>query len=82
VLSIVGEDHLDTVWRVCFGVGIVLPLTVLVFRLRMLSSRLYRKGAIKSEYGELHFSLAVADTVTLFQREYLTSWLSSVIGDR
>jgi MFS family permease len=50
VLSIAGENHLQTVWRVCFGVGIVLPLTVLVFRLRMLSSRLYRKGAIKSDY--------------------------------
>jgi len=47
VLSIAGEDHLNTVWRVCFGVGIVLPLTVLVFRLRMLSSKLYRKSAIK-----------------------------------
>ncbi|KAI0257608.1 MFS Git1p-like glycerophosphoinositol permease [Lactifluus subvellereus] len=47
VLSIAGEDHLPTVWRVCFGIGIVLPLTVLVFRLRMLSSKLYRKGAIK-----------------------------------
>jgi hypothetical protein len=55
---------------------------VLVFRLRMLSSKLYRKGAIKSEYDELHFSLAVIDTMTLFQREYLTSWLSSAIGDR
>jgi hypothetical protein len=49
VLSIAGEDHLHTVWRVCFGVGIVLPLTVLIFRLRMLSSKLYRKGAIKSK---------------------------------
>jgi len=47
VLSIAGENHLPTVWRVCFGVGIVLPLMVLVFRLRMLSSQLYRKGAIK-----------------------------------
>ncbi|KAI0307756.1 MFS Git1p-related glycerophosphoinositol permease [Multifurca ochricompacta] len=47
VLSIAGENHLPTVWRVCFGVGIVLPLTVLIFRLRMLSSKLYRKGAIK-----------------------------------
>lgn len=47
VLSIAGENHLRTVWRVCFGVGILLPLTVLVFRLRMLSSKLYRKGAIK-----------------------------------
>ncbi|KAH9175301.1 major facilitator superfamily domain-containing protein [Lactarius sanguifluus] len=47
VLSIVGEDHLSTVWRICFGFGIFLPLGVLVFRLRMLSSQLYRKGAIK-----------------------------------
>ncbi|KAH8988923.1 major facilitator superfamily domain-containing protein [Lactarius akahatsu] len=47
VLSIVGENHLSTVWRICFGFGIFLPLGVLVFRLRMLSSELYRKGAIK-----------------------------------
>ena len=51
VLSIAGENHLPTVWRVCFGVGILLPLVVLVFRMRMLSSKLYRKGAIKSEYN-------------------------------
>lgn len=47
VLSAAGEDHLPTVWRVCFGIGIILPLTVFYFRLRMLSSRLYREGAIK-----------------------------------
>lgn len=47
VLSAAGEQHLQTVWRVCFGFGILLPLSVLVFRLRMLSSKLYRKGAIK-----------------------------------
>jgi len=47
VLSIAGEDHLGTVWRVCFGFGIFLPLLVLVLRLKMLSSKLYRKGAIK-----------------------------------
>ncbi|KAG8219895.1 MFS general substrate transporter [Butyriboletus roseoflavus] len=47
VLSAAGEQHLQTVWRVCFGFGILLPLTVFVFRLRMLSSKLYRKGAIK-----------------------------------
>ncbi|KAA1468145.1 MFS Git1p-like glycerophosphoinositol permease [Dentipellis sp. KUC8613] len=47
VLSAAGEDHLPTVWRVCFGIGILLPLSVLIFRLRMLSSQLYRKSAIK-----------------------------------
>ncbi|KNZ73414.1 putative metabolite transport protein GIT1 [Termitomyces sp. J132] len=47
VLSAAGTDHLQTVWRVCFGVGIVLPLTVFYFRLRMVHSKLYREGAIK-----------------------------------
>jgi len=47
VLSAAGENHLQTVWRVCFGVGIALPLTVFYFRMRMLSSKLYQRGAIK-----------------------------------
>ena len=63
VLSAAGEQHLQTVWRVCFGFGILLPLTVLVFRLRMLSSKLYRKGAIKrNRYSELereHYQLII-----------------------
>lgn len=48
VLSAAGKKHLNTVWRVCFGIGILLPLSVLFFRLRMLSTKLYKKGAIKS----------------------------------
>ncbi|KAL1674582.1 major facilitator superfamily domain-containing protein [Schizophyllum commune] len=47
VLSAAGEDHLPTVWRVCFGIGVLLPLTVFYFRVRMLTTRLYRYGAIK-----------------------------------
>jgi hypothetical protein len=47
VLSAAGDQHLNTVWRVCWGIGILLPVTVFFFRLRMLSSKLYRKGAIK-----------------------------------
>lgn len=47
VISAAGEDHLTTVWRVCFGIGILLPLTVFYFRMRMLNSKLFRKGAIK-----------------------------------
>lgn len=47
VLSAAGENHLQTVWRVCFGIGILLPLTVFYFRMRMMSPVLYRKGAIK-----------------------------------
>lgn len=47
VISAAGEDHLNTVWRVCFGIGILLPLSVFYFRMRMFNSKLFRKGAIK-----------------------------------
>ncbi|KAH6967978.1 metabolite transport protein GIT1 [Ilyonectria sp. MPI-CAGE-AT-0026] len=47
VLSAAGPGHLNVVWRACFGIGILLPLTVFYFRIRMLNSKLYRRGAIK-----------------------------------
>lgn len=47
VLSAAGSDHLSTVWRVCMGIGVVFPLSVFYFRLKMLNSKLYRRGAIK-----------------------------------
>lgn len=47
VLSAAGENHLSTVWRVCFGIGCIFPLSVFYFRLKMLNSKLYRRGAIK-----------------------------------
>ncbi|MCJ1477848.1 Plasma membrane permease, mediates uptake of glycerophosphoinositol and glycerophosphocholine [Lambiella insularis] len=47
VISAAGQTRLSTVWRVCFGIGCLLPLTVFYFRLRMLNSKLYRRGAIK-----------------------------------
>ncbi|QUC17438.1 uncharacterized protein UV8b_01679 [Ustilaginoidea virens] len=53
VLSAAGADNLSTVWRVCFGIGVVLPLSIFYFRLKMLNSKLYRRGAIKRQvpYG-------------------------------
>lgn len=53
VLSAAGENHLSTIWRVCYGLGCVLPLTVFYFRIKMLNSKLYRRGAIKRKvpYG-------------------------------
>ncbi|KIK71109.1 hypothetical protein GYMLUDRAFT_148551 [Collybiopsis luxurians FD-317 M1] len=47
VLSAAGTNHLQTVWRVCFGIGIILPLGVFIVRMRMMSTILYKKGAIK-----------------------------------
>lgn len=40
--------NLSTVWRTVFGISVLPPLVVFIFRLRMLNSQLYRKGAIQS----------------------------------
>ncbi|KAK9381001.1 uncharacterized protein V2V93DRAFT_324603 [Kockiozyma suomiensis] len=48
VLSAAGTDHLSTVWRVCFGIGCLLPLSVFYFRWKMATSYLYKKGAIRA----------------------------------
>ncbi|THH33504.1 hypothetical protein EUX98_g622 [Antrodiella citrinella] len=47
VLSAAGENHLPTVWRVCFGIGVLLPLSVFYFRMKMVHPKLYRDSAIK-----------------------------------
>ncbi|KAI2621376.1 putative glycerophosphoinositol permease [Xylaria nigripes] len=47
VLSAAGSNHLNTVWRICFGIGVIWPLSVFYFRWKMLNSKLYRRGAIK-----------------------------------
>ncbi|KAJ5235381.1 Glycerophosphoinositol permease 1 [Penicillium citrinum] len=48
VLMACHESHYSTVWRVCFGIGCIWPLSVFYFRIRMLNSTLYRRGAIKN----------------------------------
>lgn len=40
--------RLDIVWRVCYGFGALLPLSVFYFRWRILNSKLYRTSAIRS----------------------------------
>ncbi|KAJ5500170.1 Major facilitator superfamily domain general substrate transporter [Penicillium expansum] len=47
VLMACQQAHYSTVWRVCFGIGCIWPLSVFYFRIRMLNSALYRRGAIK-----------------------------------
>ena len=53
VLAAYGETGTDAtyssgVWRVCFGLGMVLPLTLFFFRIRMINSTQYRKHAIQN----------------------------------
>ena len=47
VLSAATTKNLSTIWRVCFGIGCIFPLAIFYFRIRMLNSKLYRRGAIK-----------------------------------
>ncbi|PYH93214.1 MFS general substrate transporter [Aspergillus ellipticus CBS 707.79] len=53
VFSACQQSHYSTVWRVCFGIGCIWPLSVFYFRWRMLNSALYRRGAMKKHvpYG-------------------------------
>ncbi|KAJ6597270.1 major facilitator superfamily domain-containing protein [Mycena vulgaris] len=47
------NSNLSTVWRTVFGISALPPLIVFYFRLKMLNSALYRKGAIQKNvpYG-------------------------------
>lgn len=47
VLSAATMDHPSTIWRVCFGVGIIFPLSIFYWRVKMINSQLYRRGAIR-----------------------------------
>ena len=49
VLQATTTKHLSTLWRVCFGVGIIFPLSVFYWRFKMLNSKLYRRGAIRKQ---------------------------------
>ena len=53
VLAAYDERTSSGVWRVCFGLGFVLPAILLFFRLRMIDSTQYRKHAMKKKipYG-------------------------------
>ena len=47
VLSAATTKHPSTVWRVCFGIGIIFPLSIFYWRVKMINSKLYRRGAIR-----------------------------------
>ncbi|KAG0179328.1 hypothetical protein DFQ29_002242 [Apophysomyces sp. BC1021] len=53
LLAICGEGALEVVWRLSLGLGLLLPINVLYFRLKMLNSDMYQKEALTSNvpYG-------------------------------
>ncbi|CAI7663248.1 unnamed protein product [Penicillium bialowiezense] len=50
VLACYDQRASEGVWRITFGLGIVLPLSICFFRIRMINSTQYQKHAIKSNY--------------------------------
>ena len=47
VIEAYDENISSGIWRVCFGLGFVLPVILFFFRMRMIESTQYRKHAIK-----------------------------------
>ena len=47
VLQATTINHPSSLWRVCFGIGVIFPLTIFYWRVKMLNPVLYRRGAIK-----------------------------------
>ncbi|KAK6457290.1 permease [Scheffersomyces xylosifermentans] len=47
VNKITGKTHLEALWRTMFAIGAFWPLSVFYFRLKMVTSVLYKKSAIK-----------------------------------
>jgi hypothetical protein len=47
VLAAYGQELNNGVWRVSFGIGLVIPVALLFFRLRMLDSEQYAKHAMR-----------------------------------
>lgn len=48
-LTITPTRQLSKAWRISFGLGIVFPLAVFYFRIKMLNSKLYRRNAIRHQ---------------------------------
>ncbi|KAJ5398318.1 hypothetical protein N7509_006431 [Penicillium cosmopolitanum] len=50
VLAAYNHHNSEGIWRICFGLGFILPIAVCFFRIRMLNSTQYRKHSIRSNY--------------------------------
>lgn len=49
VLAAYNYRTVEGVWRICFGLGFVLPVILVFFRIRMIESTQYRKHAMKRQ---------------------------------
>ncbi|KAI8165076.1 Glycerophosphoinositol permease 1 [Colletotrichum sp. SAR 10_70] len=47
VIAAYNGEASDGIWRICFGIGIFLPLVIFFFRMRLVDSQQYKKHAIQ-----------------------------------
>ena len=78
VLAAYQQDLSDGVWRVSFGIGIVLPFALLFFRLRMMDSTQYSKHAMKDQIPYLlilkrYWRPMVGTTMAWFMYDFVVS---------
>ena len=78
VLAAYGQELSNGVWRVSFGIGLVIPVALLFFRLRMLDSEQYAKHAMKDRIPYLlvlkrYWKAIIGTSMAWFMYDFVVS---------
>jgi hypothetical protein len=78
VLAAYGQELNNGVWRVSFGIGLILPVALLFFRLRMLDSEQYAKHAMKDQVPYLlvfkrYWKAIIGTSMAWFMYDFVVS---------
>ena len=88
VLAAYGQDLNNGVWRVSFGIGLILPVALLFFRLRMLDSEQYAKHAMRDRIPYLlvlkrYWKSIIGTSMAWFMYDFVVSGPGSrLLADR
>ncbi|KAG5986000.1 hypothetical protein E4U43_005742, partial [Claviceps pusilla] len=77
VLAAYGWRVGEGVWRICFGLGILMPVSVLFFRLRLINSTQYKRHAMKRHIPYLlvvkrYWKPIVGTSLSWFMYDFVT----------
>lgn len=69
--------HLDALWRTMFALGVIWPLSVIYFRLKLKTSELYKRSAIKRNVPYLlvlrfYWKRLIGTTLSWFLYDFVT----------
>lgn len=83
-----GEAELSNgVWRVSFGIGLILPVALLFFRLRMLDSEQYAKHAMRDRIPYVlvlkrYWKSIIGTSMAWFMYDFVVSRIRDLFGHR